>query len=220
MVVRVNERGPITLLPKSPSTPPLMDVPIPEPLVRFTEAQLLAALRDRHAYRGNGGAGRWGFLTHVRTGAAFDQQEIDGLAVGLWPSDHHDIHAFEIKCSRSDWLREIQPTTYKSQRTRTICDTFTIVAPKGVVHDEELPNGWGLIEATFAHDGKIRLRQSVKAKRIGDPPANEDSRTIARGFLAAILRATGSVPGMTTGHKRRAVPVRGSVKDPKEALNG
>ena len=170
----------------------------------FTEGSLLAALRQRHAFSANGGSGRYAFLTHVRTGAAFDQQEMDALAVALWPSEHHDLHAFEVKCSRTDWLREIKPDTYKSERTRKLCDTFTIVAPKGTVRDGELPEGWGLIEATCV-DGEVRLR-STKAPTRREPVTTHRGydRLLSRGLMVAMLRAAGAVPGMTSGRKRLA----------------
>lgn len=164
----------------------------------FSETALLAALRDRHS---NGGAGRYAFLTHVRTGAAWDQQEIDAVAVALWPSENHDVHAFEVKCSRSDWLREIKPSTHKSERTRVLCDTFTVVAPLGVVREGELPDGWGLIQATLV-EGAVKLRQKAKPARlvqVGYPG------TLPRGFVVCLLRASGCVPGMTSGLKRERV---------------
>ena len=167
-----------------------------------TEGSLLAALRSRHASPGNGGAGRYAFLTHVRTGAAWEQQEIDAIAVALWLSEYHDVHAFEVKCTRADWLREIKPTMDKSTRARELCDTFTIVAPGGVVRRDELPLGWGLIEAAVREDGKITLRQSVKPARLTELPVYRQDRALPRGFVVAMLRATGAVPGMTSGLKR------------------
>ena len=180
----------------------------------FTEGELLVALRQRHTYSGNGGSGRWAFLTHVRTGAAWDQQEMDALAIDLWPSGRHDLHAFEVKCSRSDWLREIRPDTSKSDAARAICDTFTIVALSGLVRTGELPVGWGLIEATRT-DAGIPLRRVVKPARL-QPLSRPHERTISRGFLAAILRAAGVVPGMTTGLKRRSP--RAVAVDPGEGM--
>jgi len=199
---------------------------------RFTEAELLEALRDRYTVPGNGGAGRYAFLTHVRTGAAFDQQEIDAVVFCLWPSDGHDLHAFEVKCSRSDWLREIQyrgalgevrPSTSKSRRTREIADTFTVVAPAGVVRawehtaegrtgkpPTELPEGWGLIEARRSDAGVARLRQVVKPARLQLPRAAHE-KTIDRGFVVAMLRRAGAVPG-----RRATRPVGGVL----EALEG
>lgn len=171
----------------------------------FTEAELLVALCDRFAFRGNGGAGRYAFLTHVRTGAAWDQQEMDALVVCLWPSDAHALLAFEVKCSRADWLREIRPDTGKSERARRLCDAFTVIAPANVVGTGELPEGWGLLLASRDADGVVRLRQQTapKLRQVVTGTSSGDE-TITRSFLVAILRAAGAVPGMTTGSKRLA----------------
>lgn len=173
----------------------------------FTEATLLAALRKRHAIPGNGGAGKYAFMTHVRTSSAFAQQEMDAISVALWPSEHHDVHAFEVKCSRTDWLREIKPDTRKSEKARELCDTFTVVAPKGVVLMDELPEGWGFIQATES-DGEISLKQWVKPARLHAMHSTslnlDHERTLNRGFVVAMLRASGAVPGMKTGKKRQA----------------
>lgn len=170
---------------------------------KFTECELLDALRVRHTYTGNGGAGRYAFLTHVRTGAAWDQQEIDAIVLDLWPSGHHDLHAFEVKCSRSDWLREIRPDTSKSETTRALADTFTIVAPDGIVRPGELPTTWGLLEAwkdrgVVRIGGRGRVRQPARQRPLG-PAYN---RTLPRGLVVAMMRAADVVPGMTSGLKR------------------
>ena len=166
---------------------------------KFTEADLLAALRYRFSYSGNGGSGRYAFLTHVRTGAAFEAQEIDAVMLCLWPSDQHSLMAFEVKVSRSDWLHEIKPDLSKSDRARRLCDSFTVVAPKGVVRREELPEGWGLYEAYRDSAGAVRVRTVVA------PKPRPEKGDISRSFLTAILRAAGAVPGMTTGLKREPV---------------
>lgn len=184
-------------------------------MTTFTEAELLSALKARHAVSGNGGAGRYAFLTHVRTGAAWDQQEIDAIAVCLWPSDKHSILGFEVKCSRTDWLREIRPDTSKSDRARALCDSFTVVAPANVVSIGELPDGWGLVLATRDADGAVRLRQQTTPK-----PRDERADTVTRSFLVAMLRAAGVVPGMTSGLRRGYVarldtpPIPDSVEVP------
>ena len=170
-------------------------------MTHFTEAELLAALRRRFTVSGNGGAGRYAFMTHVRTGAAWNQQEIDALVVCLWPSDMHSLLGFEVKCSRTDWLREIRPDTSKSERTRELCDSFTIVAPASVVSIGELPDGWGLLLASRNESGDVMLRQHVTPKPTVPRPAEE----ISRSFLVAMLRAAGAVPGMTSGLKRAEV---------------
>lgn len=171
---------------------------------RFTEAELLAALQRRFTEPGNGGSGRYAFLTHVRTGAAWDQQEIDAVVVCLWPSDHLSILGFEVKCSRTDWLREIRPDTSKSARARELCDSFTIVAPANVVALGELPDGWGLLLATRGEFGGVMLRQHT-TPRPHAPFTSFTDRTVTRSFLVAMLRAAGAVPGMRSGLKRARV---------------
>lgn len=169
----------------------------------FTEAELLAALRLKYTFSGNGGAGRYAFMTHVRTGAAWDQQEIDAIVMCLWPSDSHSILGFEVKCSRTDWLREIRPDTSKSEKTRSLCDSFTIVAPANAVTIGELPTGWGLVVAGRDERGNVRLRQQVTP--VPRQFVSEERDRISRSFLVALLRSTGAVPGMTSGRKRARV---------------
>jgi hypothetical protein len=49
------------------------------------------------------------------------------------------------------------------------------------------------------------LRQSVKPKRLTQLPYYREDRTLPRGFVVAMLRASGgAVPGMTSGLKRGA----------------
>ncbi|HEY8861019.1 MAG TPA: hypothetical protein VIN37_02850 [Candidatus Limnocylindria bacterium] len=170
------------------------------------EGEVLAALRDRFTVSGNGGAGRYAFLTHVRTGAAFDQQEIDAVVVCLWPSDSHALLGFEVKCSRSDWLREIRPNTSKSERARRLCDSWTVVAPANAVKIGELPAGWGLLLASSDEGGAVKLRQQVAPAFVYAGAVGEEKK-ITRSFLVAMLRAAGAVPGMRSGLKRARVPM-------------
>lgn len=181
-----------------------MTVNEPTTAARFTEAELLAALRQRFTVSGNGGAGRYAFMTHVRTGAAWDQQEIDAVVVCLWPSDVHSILGFEVKCSRTDWLREIRPDTSKSERTRALCDSFTIVAPANVVGVGELPEGWGMLLASRGEFGGVGLRQQTTPtpRHLAEGLPSEPPSQVSRSFLVAMLRAAGAVPGMRSGLKR------------------
>jgi hypothetical protein len=55
------------------------------------------------------------------------------------------VIGFEIKCSRGDFLSELsQPDKYIHCVNH--CDEFYFVAPKGLIHTNELPPGTGLIE--------------------------------------------------------------------------
>jgi hypothetical protein len=81
-------------------------------LPTLTSAQVLGALGRRHPMDGvNGMPGRWVFCREVQasTGAYADVQRFDAVAVGLVPSTKYARVVYEVKVSRSDWLRELRP---------------------------------------------------------------------------------------------------------------
>jgi len=99
----------------------------------------------------------------------------DAIAVNLWSSRGHAIHGFEIKVSRSDWLRELKDPS-KADTIAGFCDHWFIVAPKGVVKDGELPPTWGLLEVRTS--GLVAVKQAPKM----------EARPVTRGFFASMMR--------------------------------
>lgn len=70
----------------------------------------------------------------------------DAIAVNTLPSRNHKIIGFEFKASRSDWLNEKRDGE-KADWFVQICDEWYVVAgDTGIVEEEELPEGWGLLE--------------------------------------------------------------------------
>lgn len=104
----------------------------------------------------------------------------DAVAMSLWPSRGLDLHGFEFKSSRADWLRELK-NPQKADAIAPFCDFWSVVAHSAEVCNsdrvDELPREWGL----FVLAGKT-LRQ-VKA-----PIKREHVTPIDRPFLAALLR--------------------------------
>lgn len=154
----------------------------PEPAPRTTEADVFALLAKRYGTRSGNGP-KWALIPHVRNGAGWGGstgygglRTCDAIAVGLWPSTGLGLHGHEIKVSRSDWLRELKDPT-KADAFRSFCDHWWVVAPAGVVRADELPAGWGLLEAK----GR-RLLVAVWAPALTPkkPP---------RGLVAALARA-------------------------------
>jgi len=144
---------------------------------KLTERAMLALLRARHAGAAGNGP-RWAFVTHVRDRAGFDAtRTLDAVAMDTWPSSGCALHGFEVKVSRSDWLRELSQPGKAAAFVRFM-DYFWIAAPSGVVRGGELPEGWGLLEA---RDGR-GLRVSVKAARLLPEPVD-------RSFMACLMRA-------------------------------
>lgn len=131
-----------------------------------------------HKYRGD----EWAYFREVPDGTGGNMtRSVDGLAMGLWPSRGLELMGFEIKKTRSDWLRELKNPA-KADAICRFCDRWYIVANKNVVKLEELPTTWGLIEAWGC-----QLRVKVKAPKL--EPVSVD-----RSFLAGILRRASEKP--------------------------
>lgn len=137
----------------------------------LTEADLVAALRERHA------GSDWALLTQVAnaTGAG-RSRTCDVIAMSLWPSKGLHLHGFECKVTRSDWQREMQDRT-KALAFERYCHFWWIAAPPGCVKLEELPAAWGLLETTKV--GKLRVRK---------PAGFREVEPVSFGFLGALMR--------------------------------
>ncbi len=146
---------------------------------------MLALLRQKLTKPGNGGAGEYALLPQVRNAAGFDaSRTFDAVAVSLWPSRGFSIHCYEVKCSRSDWLRELKEPA-KAEAAAHHCDRFSIVAAdSSIVKDGELPPTWGLL---VVHGQG--LRTVVAAPLL---PGADPKRPVERSFLVPMLRSAGA----------------------------
>jgi hypothetical protein len=102
-------------------------------------------------------------------------RRVDAFSLGLWRRTKHTTHAFEIKVSRADYLRELDNPA-KASAARHWADHFWLVTPAGVVKDGELPAGWGHLEARGSH-----LVRKIHAKR------EPNGQGLTVGLLLAIL---------------------------------
>lgn len=147
-----------------------------KPAPTYTEGELLAMLRARYGARAGNGP-RWALCTHVRDQAGFNaSRTLDAVVMDTWPSSGLALHGFEIKCSRSDWLRELAEPDKAAAFTRWL-DFFWVVAPQEVVKHAELPEGWGLLEVRTR--GLVAV---VKPRPLSPEPLN-------RSFVACLLRS-------------------------------
>lgn len=126
-------------------------------------------LRKRYA------SPEWALLMEVAPATGGGTRYADAVAVNLWSSRGHAVHGFEIKVSRSDWLRELKDPS-KAEPVFRYCDYWHIVAPKGVVKDGELPPTWGLLE----------LRASGLVQTVAGPKL--DAQPLTRKFFASLMR--------------------------------
>ncbi|NOV25922.1 hypothetical protein E5S69_20685 [Cupriavidus necator] len=120
-------------------------------------------------------APEWATMFEVAPRTGGGTRYADAVAVNLWQSRGHAVHGFEIKVSRGDWLRELKDPA-KAEEIQRFCDYWTIVAPKGVVADGELPPTWGLLE--MRPDRLMQIKAGPKL----------EAQPITRAFFASLMR--------------------------------
>ena len=101
----------------------------------------------------------------------------DAISMSLWPSRGLTISGYEIKISRTDWLKELKNPA-KAEWFWSHCDHWSlVVGDKSIVRDGELPDSWGLM---VPHGSGLKFAKQ--------PPLLEEN-PIDRAFLAGLLRA-------------------------------
>lgn len=127
-------------------------------------------------------APEWAFLTDVRNTTGFRNFSgtADALALNLWPNRGMELHGFEAKASREDWLREMKKPD-KAESICQYCDCWwLVVSDVSFVREGELPRPWGMM-IPFSKTLKI-VKHATRLK----------AKPISRGFLGAMLRSATS----------------------------
>jgi hypothetical protein len=130
-------------------------------------------------------APEWAVLPGVASSTgAVTTRRCDAIAMSLWPSRGLELHGFEIKVSRADFLRELK-NPEKAEQVAKYCDRWWLVtSDEHIVQAGELPPTWGLL---VRHGRSLRLK-------VAAPQLQPVEMT--RRFLAALLRvAATSMPG-------------------------
>lgn len=134
---------------------------------------LKEALRKRHDPQA------YALMFEVADGTGAAQRRwADAVAMGLWPSRGLNIEGYELKASRTDWLKELK-TPEKAEAICQYCDYWwlAVTDPK-IVKDGELPANWGLLALN-----KKGVLVTVK------PAPKLTPLPLTREFLAAMLRS-------------------------------
>lgn len=136
----------------------------------MTTGEITSLLRARYA------PPAYAFLVQVGNGTGqYCKRHCDAIAMSLYPSRGLELHGFEVKVSRSDWKKELsQPE--KAEAIAMYCHRWWIVAPKGIVPTADLPQKWGLLEATGGS-----LRCTKQADQL-------DATKPDWAFMAAVMR--------------------------------
>jgi hypothetical protein len=135
------------------------------------EIDLQVMLRDRFS------PPEWVYIDQVANGTGGSHRRTaDGVAWNCYPSRGCEVHGFEIKVRRNDWLRELNDPE-KSVPVQRYCDRWWIVvASRDIVEKGELPPTWGLMAPSR---GKLRVVTQAPSLK----PEN-----LTRIFVASLLR--------------------------------
>lgn len=95
------------------------------------------------------------FLPEVGWNAVGGTSRADALYVGFTSASGRLLIGHEVKASRADWLAELNKPG-KADGWADQCHAWYLVTVPGVVHDGELPFGWGLMQP-----GRSRTRMEV-----------------------------------------------------------
>jgi hypothetical protein len=138
-----------------------------------TEATIVEALRKLHP------APEWAFLPGCGNGTGGRRERAaDALAMSLWPSRGIEIHGFEVKSHRGDWLRE-RKDPEKAEEIAQRCHRWSlVVADEKVAPLGEVPPAWGL----WVMEGR--------KLRVARPATLREPKPLTWSFLAALLRTS------------------------------
>lgn len=129
-------------------------------------------------------AAEYALFFEVRNATGFPRnvRSADALAMSLWPSRGLEVHGFEIKVSRSDWLRELKEPA-KAEEISKFCHRWWIVAGDSkIVKDDELPPTWGLLAPKGEKSDLVVHRQAP----------SKEAQPFTPALLASVLRSAQS----------------------------
>lgn len=162
-----------------------------------TERTMLDALYARCAAQGmNPTARRHVLAEQVRYLPGSGHSIADAISIDTWSSGHYALHGYEVKVSRSDFLRELRDPGKHATWARH-CERWWIVVPDAQMAREVTDtfgtdHGWGLLVL----QGRW-LRQIHPARR------NTDPAPLPAHALAGLMRATAQT---ATHHALGTIP--------------
>ena len=133
--------------------------------------QVIVGLRARYS------APDYAFLREIDAGA----RRVDAVAVKL--GGRTEIHGFEIKTSRNDWLRETKDVLKADDRLGYFDFWWLAVSDKTVIRPDELPEHWGLL--VLQKDGRMRTSKAAVLLRGWALGQEFIASLVARALIAA-----------------------------------
>ena len=121
----------------------------------------------------------WGFFEELRIGTGYGkdkEQRLDAWAIHYFPSKQNVTRSYELKSSRTDFLKELA-TPIKRRASLRLSNEMYFVTPKGLCKIEEIPVECGLIEVDDT--GKMAVVIPAPFRNIMPPTMS---------FIASICR--------------------------------
>lgn len=134
-----------------------------------------AAIRDHMATMFSEANG-YACLFEVANGTGTNAHNFaDCVVMSLWPSRGFELHGYEFKVGRGDWLKELKQPD-KAWPVMQYCDRWFLVSSPGVAKLDEIPLTWGWQE----FDGeKLRVKKAAPAL---------EAKPLSRTFVASMVR--------------------------------
>jgi len=123
-----------------------------------------------------------------------DNRRADGIAVSRTRANNYKIVGLEIKASRSDWLSEKKDPTKQEHFIGIVDEFYVVAARKGIVNENEIPRGWGLLE--------LKPNSERLYKEVESDLTEDQQGTPSRRFWGKLL---GKVDGETDGYTEAAL---------------
>ena len=154
----------------------------------ISHSDLLVLLRQRYEEP------RYAFFTEVGNVVGFPSRRGDAIAMAMWRSLGLEVHGFEIKMSRTDWMHERLRPDKAEHGLFPYCDRWWLVLSEPeIIKEEEVPASWGVL----VPKGKC-LATVQKATKL--TPVR-----LTREFVASVLR---KALGATTEDLKRKERLR------------
>ena len=148
---------------------------------------IVAALQALHTGR------EWVSFPELRLGTGYGgkwEQRIDVFALSCYPSHGLQSVAYEVKVSRSDFLRELKEPE-KRRAAMELSNLFYFAAPAGLIQPGELPADCGLVEY---QGGKLRTTCKATFRDRDVPPWRFVASLARRIMIAQELPPFVSIP--------------------------
>lgn len=132
--------------------------------------KIIELLKHRHV------GSEWATFVELNVGTGSHAgQRIDLYAFNMFPSKNYLRVAYEVKVSRADFARELEKPK-KREFAEKVANECYFAMPAGLVRPDEIPEGWGLIEAV---KNGMRVKKRAQQRKVEDMPLH---------FVAAMAR--------------------------------